>query len=72
MEVFDVVWRYRSIVLLCHIPTIRIVFRSTRDIRSDIAPPARWYHLLMSWGVKPIAGPISWTMVQMAAVISVL
>ena len=55
--------------LLRHLPTRRMVSRSTGAIRSAIAPPARRDQALTPSGVKPMVGPAAQTMARMDVVI---
>ena len=72
VKVCAIMWRYRSIALLRHLPTRRIVSVSTRSMRRYMAPPGRIEHVLTSSGVNPTLVTMIVVAAQSVAVISAL
>ena len=65
-----VIWRQRSMVLLCHMPTRQMVSVPMRLIRSATAAPTQRERTLTYVSVKPASGTAARMLVSMAAVIS--
>ena len=72
VKLWEKVWRYQSIALLCHLTTNRIVSVPIRAMRSDMAPSMCMDRALTSSRVKPTCGPVMATAVWRDLVMSVI
>ena len=68
VKLFAVVWRYWSMISLCHLPTRQMVSGSTCAMRRAMALPVHRERALMLALVNPIAGSAARTTDPMAAV----